>query len=337
VDTYSGSGGVDHRGDQNRAGRPNAAGRVARVSGICAARALSVVSGDLLRDSDDVRLCSGRRHGDYLHLLNLPCNASEENIKVSLNKIQREYSRKANVACILEERQKAEQMLKTLDKAQKILIGPEGKLRRIKFNTAKTSTKDKEYDNFLRFLKLPPNASERDIQNAIKEKERVLTDQAASQKIELRHQAETILEEIKTAYKILLGSEGQEIRKQRAEKKAINEEIENIQFDSISVAHAIEIIALKRGRKTQTREGTVLFKRSSFFLKGIDCFIEEIIHKKYEATKDLKLCVAQKGDLVLFEWECNTGRNLDSGIVRTFIKGQWVNDIIEGKLEIEIK
>ncbi len=276
-------------------------------------------------------------YDDYLHLLSLPSNALEEDIKVSLNKTQREYSRKANVAGKLEERQKAEQMLKTLDKARKILLGPEGKLRRSKFSTAETSNKDTEYDNFLRFLKLTPNASEKDIQNAIKEKERVFTDQAVSQKIELRHQAETILEEIKTAYKVLMGSEGREIRKQRAEKKTTNEEIENIQIDSDSIAQAIEIIALKRGRKTQNREGTVLFKRSSFFLKGIDCFIEEIIHKKYEATKDIKLCVAKKGDLVLFEWECNTGRNPDSGVDRIFIKGQWVNDIIEGKVEIEIQ
>ncbi|KUG26050.1 hypothetical protein ASZ90_004124 [hydrocarbon metagenome] len=264
-------------------------------------------------------------------------NTSEEDIKVSLNKTQREHSRKANMAGKLEERQKAEQMLKTLDKAGKILLGPEGKLRRSKFSTANTSTKDIEYDNFLRFLKLPPNASEKDIQNAIKEKERVFTDQAASQKIELRHQAETILEEIKEAYKVLLGSEGREIRKRRAEKKATNKDIENIQIDSDTIAQAIDIIALKRGRKTQTRKGTVLIKRSSFFLKGIDCFIEEIIHKKYEATKDIKLCVAKKGDLVLFEWECNTGRNQDSGKVRTFIKGQWVNDIFEGKVDLEIQ
>lgn len=66
MDTHSGGCGAGHRGNQNRAGRPNAAGRVARVSGICAARALSVVSGDLLRDSDDVRLCSGRRYGKIM-------------------------------------------------------------------------------------------------------------------------------------------------------------------------------------------------------------------------------------------------------------------------------
>jgi len=276
-------------------------------------------------------------YNDYLYLLHLPLNASEEDIKVSLNKTQREYSRKANMAGKLEERQKAEQMLKTLDKARIILVGPEGKLRRSKFSTAETSKKYAEYDSFLRFLKLSLNASEKDIQNAIKEKEQVFIDQAASQKIELRHQAETILEETKTAYKVLMGSEGREIRKQRAEDKTTNEEIANIQIDSDSIAQAIEIISSKRGRKTQTREGTVLFKRSSFFLKGIDCSIDEIIHKKYEATKDLKLCVAKKGDLVLFEWECNTGRNADIGIVRTFVKGHWVNDIIEEKIDIEIQ
>jgi len=276
-------------------------------------------------------------YDDYLHLLNLPLNTSEENIKVSLNKIQREYSRKANLAGKLEERQKAEQMLKALDKARKILLGPEGELRRIKFSTTEISAKETEYNNFLRFLKLSPNASEKDIQNAIKEKERLFTDQATSQKIKLRHQAETILEEIKTAYKVLMGSEGQKIRKQRAEKKTTYEETENLQIDSSSIAKAIETIALKKGRKTQIRKGLVLFKRSSFFIKGINCFIEEIIHKKYEATKNLKRCLVKKGDLVLFEWECNIGRNPDIDIVRTFIKGQWVNDIVEGQIEIEIQ
>ncbi len=278
-------------------------------------------------------------YDDYLNLLNLPLNASEENIKVSLNKTQRECSRKANAGGKLEDRQKAEQMLKTLDKARKILLGPEAKLWRIKSSAANTSKKDSEYDGFLRFLKLPPNASEKDIQNAIKEKERVFTHQAASQNIELRHQAETTLEKIKEAYRFLMGSEGWEIRKQRVEKKATTKNLENIQIDSDSIAQAIEIIAQKKGQKTQTREGTVLIKRLSFFLKGIDCFIEEIIHKKYEGAKDIKLCVAKKGDLVLFEWECNatTGRNQNNGIVRTFIKGQWVNDIIEEKVDLEIQ
>lgn len=49
MDTYSGGGGVDHRGDQNRTGRPDSTGRIAGLSRLCAARALSVDSGDLLR------------------------------------------------------------------------------------------------------------------------------------------------------------------------------------------------------------------------------------------------------------------------------------------------
>ena len=49
MDTYPGGGGVDHRGDQNRTGRPDSTGRVAGLSRLCAARALSVDSGDLLR------------------------------------------------------------------------------------------------------------------------------------------------------------------------------------------------------------------------------------------------------------------------------------------------
>lgn len=276
-------------------------------------------------------------YDDYLLLLNLPLNASEKDIKFSLNKIQREYSRKANMAGKLEERQKAEQMFKTIDKARRILLGPEGKLRRNKLGAQDISSNEKEYDYFLRLLKLSPNASEKDIQNAIKEKERVFTDQATSQQIVLRHQAENILEEIKTAYKVLMGTEGRVIRKHRAEKTTTSEYINNIQIDSDGIAQAIEFIALKRGRKTQKREGIVLYKRSSFFIKGIECFVEKIIHKKYEATKDIKRCVAEKDDLIVFQWECNTGRNPDSGIVRTFIKGQWIDDIIEEKVEIEIQ
>ncbi len=274
-------------------------------------------------------------YDDYLQLLNLQPTASEEDIKGSLNKLQREYSRKATQAGRLEDRQKAEQMLKTLDKARKILLGPEGKLRRKKFGEQDTS--GKEYDYFLRLLKLSPNASGKDIQDAIKEKERIYTRQATSENIEMRHQAEAFLEELKTAYKLLMGPDGEEIRKQRAERQAIGTGTEELVIDADSIARAIEIIAFNRGRKTQARQGTVLFKRATFFLKGMDCLVEEVIHKKYEATKDLKLCTAKKGELVLFEWECNPARNPDSGNVRTFIKGPWINDIIEGKVEIETK
>lgn len=272
---------------------------------------------------------------DYLNILNLPSNALEEDIKIALNNILREYSRKANSSTVLAERQKAEQMLKTLDKAQKILFGHEGKLWRTKFNTNKASTQMTEYDICLRFLKLPPNTSEVDIQNAIKKKERVYMKQATSQKIELRHQAENILEEVERVYKILISSEGREIRKQRNETKTINEETEDIQIDSENVAQIIEKIALKRGRKTQIRQGLVLYKRSSFFIKGIDCFVEEVLHKKYEAIKNNKRYVAEKGNLILFECVCNIGKNPDSYIVRTFFKGDWINDIIEEKIEIE--
>jgi len=152
-----------------------------------------------------------------------------------------------------------------------------------------------------------------------------------------RHQAETDLEELNKAFKFLLGPEGEKIRKQRAEKQVTDKETEELMVDADSIAQAIEIIALNRGRKTQTRLGSVLFKRATFFLKGIDCLLEESIHKKYEASKDIKRCDVKKGDLVLFEWECSPTRNPDSGTIRTLIKGPWINDIIEGKVEIEIK
>ena len=50
MDTNSGSCGAGYRCDQNCTRGPNATRRAARVSGICATRSLSVVSGDLLGD-----------------------------------------------------------------------------------------------------------------------------------------------------------------------------------------------------------------------------------------------------------------------------------------------
>jgi hypothetical protein len=275
-------------------------------------------------------------YDDYLYLLNLPLDAPEDDIKRALTTVQREYSRKANVSGKLEHRQKAEQMLKTLEVARKVLLGSEGKFRRSKLSTKAKSIEEEDYDNSLRFLKLRANAADKDIQNAIKDKERVYTEQATSQNIRLRHEAETILEEIKKAYTLLLGSKGHDIRKKRSENKSTVEQ-ENIEVDSDSIAKAIELIALKRGRKTQARKGTVLYKRASFFLKGMECYVEEIIHKKYEAVKDYKFCVAKKNALLLFEWECNIGRSSGNSTVKTFVKGQWRNDIIEGKVEIEMQ
>ena len=60
VDTNSGRGGVDNSGDQNRTGRSDAEGRITRLSGLCATRALSVDPGDLLRNlASEIRFGGG--------------------------------------------------------------------------------------------------------------------------------------------------------------------------------------------------------------------------------------------------------------------------------------
>ena len=78
MDTCSGGGGVDHRGDQNRTGRPDSTGRVAGLSRLCTARALSVDSGDLLRS-----LASTIRFGGGVWMYHLsPCIVALPNKRV---------------------------------------------------------------------------------------------------------------------------------------------------------------------------------------------------------------------------------------------------------------
>jgi hypothetical protein len=193
------------------------------------------------------------------------------------------------------------------------------------------------YDDYLRLLKLQPNASEKDIRASITKELRKYTQRTNSPKLELRQEAERMIKTLETAEKILLGTEGQIVRKKRGEQQTLNGQTEVEQsVDAQSVVRAIEMIAMNKGRKTQSREGTVILKRSSFFLSGINFFLEEVIHKKYEASKDIKRCTAIKGGLTLFEWSCSTSGNQD-GIIKAYIEGPWAVDLIENMSDFKNK
>lgn len=193
------------------------------------------------------------------------------------------------------------------------------------------------YDDYLRLLKLQPNASEKDIRTSITKELRKYTQRTNSPKLEVRQEAERMIKTLETAEKILLGPEGQIVRKKRGEQQTSNGQTEVEQaIDAQSVVRAIEMISLKKGRKIQLRQGTVLLKRSSFFLSGINFLFEEVIHKKYEASKDIKRCTAIKGGLTLFEWSRSTLGNQD-GIVKAYIEGPWAVDLIENVSDLENK
>jgi len=180
------------------------------------------------------------------------------------------------------------------------------------------------YDDYLRLLKLPPNASEKDIRTNITRELRSYTRRINSPKLEVRQDAERKIKTLETAEKILLGPEGQIIRKKKREKHTSSNGVEAEQsVDAQSVVRAIEMIASNKGRKTQARQGTVLLKRSAFFLNGIDFFFDEEIHKKYEASKDVTRCIAKKGNLILFEWYRHKLSSSESGTIKVYIQGPW--------------
>lgn len=194
------------------------------------------------------------------------------------------------------------------------------------------------YDDYLRLLKLPPNSSEKDIRASITKELRVHTKRTNSPKLEVRQEAERMIKTLETAERVLLGLEGQIIRKKRGEEQAsISSALAEQSVDAQSVVRAIEVIALSKGRKTQMRQGTVLLKRSAFFLSGIDFFFEEAIHKKYEASKDITRCIAQKGNLTLFEWYRSKIGSPDSGTVKTYIQGPWAVELLENAADFENK
>ncbi len=194
------------------------------------------------------------------------------------------------------------------------------------------------YEYYLRFLKLPLNASEKDIRAAITKEIRILTRQVNAPKLEIRQEAERKMETLKAAEKVLLGPEGQIIRQKQGDQPTTASEAQpELSVDAETIAQSIERLAYARGRKAQQRKGTARYKRATIFYNGIDYLIEELVHKKYQAAQDRKRCGATQGGLVLFDWYCTATETPGQGSIKTYVPGPWVADLIAIAAEIDTK
>lgn len=192
------------------------------------------------------------------------------------------------------------------------------------------------YENYLRLLKLPRHAPEEDIRAAILNEQRIWTRRTNSPKLEQRQEAEKMIAILQDAEKILLGPEGQTIRSMLRNQATTGSEPESdLVVDPDTVARAIEKFVSIRGRKSQERKGTVLYKRGTIFYKGIDYFVEELVHKQYQASQDMKQCNAFQGGLKLFEWYCMVSGNTNQGNTKTFIRGPWIKHLMTISVELE--
>jgi len=192
------------------------------------------------------------------------------------------------------------------------------------------------YFYYLQFLNLPRNSNQEDIRIAINKLYRVYTKQSENHDLEKRHEAEKQSEILAKAEKVLLGSEGQIIRKSQNDQGSSNNVTSpDISVDPETVAEAIERFVYQRGRKMQERQGTAIYKRATTFYKGVEYTLVELQHKKYQINLDEKKCFAVQEGCVLFEWHSRfTGISIE-GHSKTYQKGPWVEDIIKVSASID--
>lgn len=192
------------------------------------------------------------------------------------------------------------------------------------------------YDYHLRLLKLSPNASEKEIRATLTNELRIWTQRVNSPKLELRQEAERMIGTLETTEKVLLGPEGQIIRRRQGEQSTTPAEtLPELQVDAETVARTIERLAYAKGRKAQKRQGTVRHKGAKLFYNGIEYLVEELVHKKYEAAQDRKRCSASQGSLVLFDWLCMTQDPTGQSLTQTYVSGPWVADLIAIAAELD--
>ena len=93
-----------------------------------------------------------------------------------------------------------------------------------------------------------------------------------------------------------------------------------------TAARVIELITSASGTKVQERRGTVLYRRASLFYRGVEYGVEELIHKKYESSRDRKRYTATGGGVLLFEYIISAG-NSERDQAGVFLDGPWLVDL----------
>jgi len=193
------------------------------------------------------------------------------------------------------------------------------------------------YEYYLQLLKVSPDASDEIVRTAIVRELRLWTNRTNSHKLEVRQQAERMISILEGAGEVLLAPERKVWAQRLLEGDVASPETPNdLPVDAGLIAKTIEQVALVRGQRTQERKGTVLYKRTAFFHRGIDYVFEELVHKKYQAELDFKRCHALQHVLLLFDWCCRSVEISGRDNVKVYIPGVWVPDLIAIGREIDL-
>jgi len=189
---------------------------------------------------------------------------------------------------------------------------------------------------YLQLLKISRGASEEDIRAAIIRELRLWTHRTNSHKLEVRQQAERMVAILEGAGGILLGRERQ-IWGQRHDEPdvtALSSQTDS-PVEAELIARVVEQVASVRGRRSQERKGTAIYKRAAFFYKGVDYVREELTHKRYQAELDFKRCCAFQNALPLFDWHCRPRATPVRGETKVYVSGAWVTDLLAIGREID--
>lgn len=270
-------------------------------------------------------------YNDHLALLNLPTDASEEAIRNAIAAEQRKWNQRLNAPQI-ERRQEADRKLKAIAEAEGVLLGAEGRAVRLARQSggaasAGGSSIAQTYRNHVALLSLPASATEEQIRSSISTEQRRWMERANSPSLEMRQEAERKVHALDEAAKVLLSAEGAAFRGS-ATFAGPTADAAAPAVDAATIARAIERVTFERGAKNQERDGTALLKSSTFFHKGVDYRLDELIHKKFESIKDARICTARRGGTKLFEWYLSPVEPPGQPSVRVNTPGNWVNEIV---------
>ena len=270
-------------------------------------------------------------YNDYLAGLNLPPNATEDDIQGAIRAEQRKWNHKLTAPQI-ERRQEADRKLKALAEAEKVLLGAEGSaVRLLRQGGGPAGEGDPSiaaaYKTHIALLKLTAAATEDQIRSALTAEQRQWMEKTNSPSMDLRQEAERKIHALDEAARVLLGAEGAAFRR-AGPGPSQTAQAAGPAVDAETIARAIERAAVARGAKSKERDGTAVLKTSTVFHRGIDYSLAQLTHKKFESIKDAKICTARRGGVKLFEWFLSPVTPPGQPSVRVHSAGSWANEIV---------
>ena len=183
-------------------------------------------------------------------------------------------------------------------------------------------------ETYLRLLKLSMGASDEEIRAAITSQRRLWRRRQGATTLEVRHEAERMVQTLETAEDVLLGAEGKVSRARLGQGTSGRSVVGDIpDISAGDAASKIEAVLRALGTFSQRRTRGVVERRSALFHEGFEFVMEETIHKAYEREKDSKRSYALQGNAVVCDVIDGGVSSLGDISVRTWLPGAWVNSL----------